>query len=367
MISVNRNIIFLFLASLMSCVESFDPKLGGEDVQRLVVEAQLTTKMDYQYVYLTFDAPFNSNINNFTYLVTRAKISITDDLGNTFDFYDQIENNNQIITKQGYNYRSVDKFKAEVGRKYQLNVELLDGRKKYQSGLESVIPISKIDKVSTEFQELVPPNDIKGQYHVFIDTKDSPTERNFYKWDTYHIKQLNYCREWYIYEDGGVAESLVDKCCELCFEKVQNESLFELANDRLINGNRIEKKYVTTIPYDNYTPYYLVINQYSLSESAYKYFYDLKQQGRSSGGLFDVVPKSIKGNMKSLTDPSEEVLGLFYVSDSHEYQINIDRNRISPKPIIKEEYTQKYTKTDQCYPCEEKYNRTKTKPTGWFN
>ena len=157
MISVNRNILFLFMATMLSCVERFDPKLGGEDLQRLVVEAQSTTKMDYQYVYLTYDAPFNSNISNFTYLVTRAKITVTDDLGNTFDFFDEVKNNNQIVTKEGYNYRSVEKFKAEIGRKYQLNIELSDGRKKYQSALETVTPISKIDKVITEFKELVPP------------------------------------------------------------------------------------------------------------------------------------------------------------------------------------------------------------------
>ena len=93
---VNKNIIYFLLASLMSCVEVFNPKLGGEDIQRLVVEAQLTTKMDYQYVYLTFDAPYDANISNFTYLVTRAKITISDDLGNSFEFYDKIENNNEI-------------------------------------------------------------------------------------------------------------------------------------------------------------------------------------------------------------------------------------------------------------------------------
>lgn len=364
---VNRNIIYFLLASLMSCVEVFNPKLGGEDIQRLVVEAQLTTKMDYQYVYLTFDAPYDANISNFTYLVTRAKITISDDLGNSFEFYDQIENNNEIKTKEGYNYRSVNKFKAEIGRKYRLDIELMDGRKKYQSSIESVMPITKIEKVSTEFKELDPPYDVKGQFFVYVDTQDSPSNKNFYKWDTYHIKQINFCREWYIFPPEGGAEAYVDKCCEICYEKVKNEDIYELASDRLINGNSISKKYVATVPFDNTTPYYLVINQYSLSESAYKYFYDVKQQGRNSGGLFDVVPKSIKGNMKSLTDPLEEVLGIFYVSDLHEYQININRNRVNPKPIIREEYAIIFTKTDQCYPCEERYNRTKTKPAGWFN
>lgn len=147
--------------------------------------------------------------------------------------------------------------------------------------------------------------------------------------------------------------------------KSKNTDVYELATDRFVNGNKLTNKYVASVPFDNVTPYYLVINQYSISESAYKYFYDVKQQGKGSGGLFDVAPKSIKGNMECLTDPSEEVLGIFYVSDLDEYQVNIDRNRILVKPIIKEEYAVVFTKTDQCYPCEERYNRTKTKPAGW--
>jgi uncharacterized protein affecting Mg2+/Co2+ transport len=362
----NKNIGFLFLAVfLAACVDIYDPKLTSDKL-RLVVESQLTTKLDYQYVYLTYDAPYNSEGNNFKNLVTRAKVKITDDQGKVFEFYDEIANNNQIKTREGYNYRSVNKFKAELGRKYKLSVEVLDGRK-YESSLESVVQVSKIDRVSTEFRESPPPTNVKGQFSVFIDTQDSPTEKNFYKWDSYHVKQINYCREWYIFGSGGsVTQSFVDKCCEPCYEKVKFDDAYELANDRLINGNKIVRKYVATVPFDNTTPYYMIINQYSLTEDAYKFWNAVKEQSKNSGGLFDATPKSIKGNIKNINDTSEEVLGIFYVSDVYEHQINIDRNLTNPKPIIIEPYSLGWVKTDQCYPCQESYNRTKTKPAGFL-
>jgi Domain of unknown function (DUF4249) len=361
-----KNSIYLLLATLfVACVDLYDPKLTNEKV-RLVVESQLTTKLDFQYVYLTYDAGYNSTDNNFKNLVTRAKVSIVDDQGKVFEFFDEIPNNNQIKTREGYNYRSVNKFKAELGRKYQLNVEVLDGRK-YQSTFEAAVPVSKIDKVTTEFRELPPPSKIKGEFSVFIEAKDNAAEKNFYKWDTYHVKQINYCREWYIFgSDGSVTQAFVDKCCEPCYEKVRFDDVYELANDVLINGNKISNKYVATVPFDNTTPYYLVINQYSLTESAFRFWSAIKEQSKNSGGLFDATPKSIKGNMKNIKDAKEEVLGIFYVSDVSEHQTYINRNLTTPKPILTEEYSVGWTKTDQCYTCAESYNRTKVRPPGWL-
>ena len=362
----NKNIVFLFLAIfLVACVDLYDPKLTSSKL-RLVVESQLTTKLDYQYVYLTYDAPYNSEGNNFKNLVNRAKVKITDDQGKVYEFYDEIEPNNQIKTREGYNYRSINKFNAVLGRKYKLSVEVLDGRK-YESSLESVMPVSKIEKVNTEFTELPRPSKVVGQFSVFIDTKDSPNEKNFYKWDTYHVKQINYCREWYIYGQGGaVTQSFVDKCCEPCYEKVKFDDAYQIANDRLINGNSIIRQHVATIPFDNTTPYYMIINQYSLTENAYKFWNAVKEQSKNSGGLFDATPKSIRGNIKNINDASEEVLGIFYVSDVYEQQININRNLTTPKPNIVEPYSLGWVKTDQCYPCLESFNRTKTKPAGFL-
>ncbi len=357
-------ISFLFLLfTQFACVDLYDPNLTS-DTRRLVVEATLTTALEYQMVYLTYDAGYNSTENVFKNLVRRAKVKITDDKGNEYPFIDEIAPSNQIKTAEGYNYRSLQKFKAEVGRTYQLHIETLEG-KKYKSAPEKVIPAPPIGKAYAEFQALFPPANFKGQFHIFVDTQDPADTPNFYKWDSYHVKQINYCREWYIYGSGGsVTQSFVDKCCEPCFEKVVCEDCYELANDRLINGQMIRKKQITSIPFDNTTPYYLVIRQHSLSPQAYQFWSSIKQQSKNSGGLFDATPKSIRGNLYSETDAKEEVLGNFTVSDVQELVYIVDRNRTTPKPILVEEYSN-FNKTTQCYPCEESYKRTKTFPTGW--
>jgi hypothetical protein len=70
--------------------------------------------------------------------------------------------------------------------------------------------------------------------------------------------------------------------------------------------------------------------------------------------------------MQNVNDASEEVLGIFYVSDVYEHQLNVERNRSTPKPIIVEPYSLGWIKTTQCFPCQESFNRTKVKPAGFM-
>lgn len=80
-------ILLTTIISIGSCVDLYDPKLKSTQ-QRLVVEAQITTELDFQWVDLTYDAGYNNVENNFSFLVKNAKIWITDDAGNRYDFID---------------------------------------------------------------------------------------------------------------------------------------------------------------------------------------------------------------------------------------------------------------------------------------
>jgi hypothetical protein len=352
----------IFIVSFLSCIDEFNPKLDGK-TRRLVVEANLTTKLDFHYVYLTFDAPYNSTASIFKDYVADAKVKMIDNLGNEYLFFDDPTQNNMIKTSFGYNYRSVNKFKAEVGRTYQLFVETFD-KKTYVSAPEKVLPVAPVENVKIDFEEINPASYVKGKFKVSVNVKDRAKENNYYKWDWYNVKQINWCREYTIGSAAGTL-SYVDPCCETCYQISPCIDCIELAQDKLIDGNVFNKP-ITTIPFDDNTNYYLVVNQYSISENAYKFWNAVKEQSKNSGGLFDAIPKSIKGNFKNAKDPKEEVLGYFTVSDVHEEIIIIDRNLKSPKPYIIELYQPPWwVRTQKCFPCVESYNRTKIKPKGW--
>jgi hypothetical protein len=367
---IKKNLSFALVLGLVvffaSCIDEFDPELTGGK-ERLVVESQITTKLQYQFVYLTFDAPFNSSQTNFKNLVRRAKVKVVDSDGNEYLFIDDPVPSTVVNTPEGFNYRSVEPFKVELGKSYQLFVETIDGRN-VVSTLEAAVPVPKITKVNIAFQELPIFSDLKGQFQISVDVNDPAESKNFYKWDWYHVKQINFCREWYIFGSGGsVTQAFVDPCCEPCYQKETCVDCLELGNDRLINGRQIRNKFIANVPYNNTTNYYMVINQYSLSENAYRFWTAVKEQSKNSGGLFDATPKSIKGNLKDLNNESEEVLGYFTVSDVYEEIVNVGRSGLTIKPRIEEEYGDFWGKTTNCFPCQERFNRTKIAPKNWRN
>ena len=56
------------------------------------------------------------------------------------------------------------------------------------------------------------------------------------------------------------------------------------------------------------------VKQYALSNATYQYYKRLKENNESGGSLFDKQKGNISGNIKSLTDPKELVMGNFDVS-----------------------------------------------------
>ncbi len=353
---------FILCLIFVSCVTEFDPKLDSSQ-RRLVVEAQLTTKLGFQYVYLSYDAPYNATSSIFENDVVGARVIVKDDLGKEFLFVDDPVQNNFIKTKQGYNYRSANRFQVEVGRSYQLIIETSDN-KIYESSVEKVTPVAGVESVDIDFRVIQRSSILNGMYTVSVNVKDEAGVANFYKWDYHHVRLLDFCREYTI-PAAMRGPTLLDPCCQPCYEIVPCVDCLELGNDRLIDGNKFNKS-IAEVPYDNFTDYYLQINQYSLSENAYKFWSAIRDQTKNSGGLFDVVPQSVKSNIQNRSDKNEEVIGYFTVSDLHEEVVVVNRNRLTPKPFIVEKYkSPNFVRTQTCFPCEERFDRTSIQPKGW--
>ena len=60
--------------------------------------------------------------------------------------------------------------------------------------------------------------------------------------------------------------------------------------------------------------YSILVKQYTLSHVAFNYWNHLQEQSNESGGLYESQPYWIKGNIKSIDDENETVLGIFSVS-----------------------------------------------------
>ena len=67
-------------------------------------------------------------------------------------------------------------------------------------------------------------------------------------------------------------------------------------------------------------------NQYSVSEDEFGYWKRLQNISEDVGGLYDLIPSSITGNVFCVEDPAQRVLGYFSVSAKSSKRVFISEN-----------------------------------------
>jgi hypothetical protein len=62
------------------------------------------------------------------------------------------------------------------------------------------------------------------------------------------------------------------------------------------------------------TKYSILVNQYSMNKDEYIYWEKIQNIAIQVGGLYDIIPASVPGNIRCIENPAEKVLGYFSVS-----------------------------------------------------
>ena len=279
----------LFLLFLSSCEDVIDVRLSDDDLELYAVEAKITTESNPTvYLYKSLKVDDDSAFPG----VSGATVVITDDSQPQKSV--QLEESNE--TKGLYLVPEGVSFIGEVGNLYSLTIEHDGVAISGSDFLSSVEPIDSIE---------VRPS-LRGDKRflgVFTYGNEPQGVGDYYKWD--------------IYING---ELLNDA-----------EYLF-VASDELVDGNYVSSLEIFTDFYDTNKPEdrlinlddSIVVKQTSISEFAYKYYYQMFDQS-GTGGFFSVPPANIKSNFTA--SDGKPVLGLFTASDvSVSNTVVIDEN-----------------------------------------
>jgi hypothetical protein len=342
-------LLFLGLIFVLSaCVDSFtDPTLEKIKEQKLIVDGLITTDLERFKVTLSKSkAPLDPEILDF---VTDAKVRIIDDLQNQF----QLPHSGLGI------YQTENPQRAIVGRSYKVVIEFPNG-KKYESAPELVRPVPPIDAIK---DKLVEAKDSRGYrtpyFEVTADIQDSPTKGDYYLWDWVNYMYLVYC-----YNKGLPKVLERAKCCDDCWSIRKTYGEMNVANDDLLNGQKITQL-ITKLPYDSRRPFYMDISLYSISGAAHQYWKAVKNQTSNVGGVFDNPPATIRGNIKNIANPEEQVLGFFGASAITKKQIYILRFKALSPPVIPPLGSQTVVFLPKCESTCYGSFRTPIKPKNW--
>tara|TARA_B110000046_G_scaffold134218_1_gene140511 strand:- start:1355 stop:2566 length:1212 start_codon:yes stop_codon:yes gene_type:complete len=309
-IEIKSKIYLVILVLGFSCIEPYQHELidlVGPPL--LVVDGLLTNEEKTHIVRLSYTSELGT-----TKLTTINEATVTIESGDGEVF--------TLTESQPGNYVTPSTFQGIVGQSYRLRIKIKN-RHEYLSSEEVLNAAPPIDTLYGRYVQLPSEEsaELLNGVQIFIESD----------WNDYEVSTFRYIweetYEWrvpnpseYVYEPktrGAILREETDlRSVEVCFRGDTSTALLlgsalSLNNSKFtefpvhfINENDANLSFKTAVN----------IKQFALSNATYQYYKRLKENNESGGSLFDKQKGNISGNITSVTDPKELVMGNFDVS-----------------------------------------------------
>jgi len=329
------NISFFLLLSIAvsSCTEQYVFQ-NNDFESALVVEGTITNELKNQTIRLSQVYELEETGPK---LEKDANVFISDDLGNEYQF----EEKDTV-------YASISPFKAEPGRKYQLKIITSSG-KNYISDEQVLTTETKIDDVTATVVNVGGENGVQINVNSFDPLNSSKYYRYEYT-ETYKIiAPLWDNREAIMIDvpaDPGnpikdipptAASEYIkiqprNKETKICFSgKSSNNIILYSTNSQSDDKVHFPVRFISDQNYIISHRYSIFVKQYVQNLAAYTYYKTLKDLSSSGGVLSPKQPGFFYGNIKSVENPTEKVIGFFEVSSVSSERIFFNYADLFPK------------------------------------
>ena len=239
----------------------------------------------------------------------------------------QIEGPNNVIfalTESQTGVYSLPPTNFNAAQQYRLRIKTAVG-KEYLSELMSVRTTPAIDSLIWKRE-----SDGIG---IYVNAHDSNNNTKYYQWDfveTWEQRSMAYSE--FIYKNGAVSNREY-KDMELlytCWGNTKSANIL-IASTAKLSSDVVHQFPLTQIL--NFSEklavrYSILVKQYAIGKEAYEYLSLMKKNSELQGSLFDNQPTEIIGNIKSLSNPSELVIGFVNISPIVEKRIFIEKVQI---------------------------------------
>jgi hypothetical protein len=304
-----KNILLwgILVLLLSTCIEPFSPNLGSDSTTKYVVYGQITDQEGFQTISVSMSSPVETQKYN---PLSGCIINISDNHGNVF-LLNEFEKGNYRVW--------IAKEFLKPGNSYQISV-LTSSGVEIVSDSDQMPECPEIDSVYYVRKNIAttdPSKPIQG-IQFYVDLNGKSTDSHYYRWDIDETWEhhANYPKIYFWNKKTIVMSSPPDYSKFYCWTTRKLGNVFTLSTNDLAQ-NRYSMYQLHFV--DNQTQrltycYSLLINQIALSKNAYIYWDKLRINSNELGGLYEVQPLRIKGNLKSTTNPELEILGFFNAS-----------------------------------------------------
>lgn len=308
---ISLQVLGIWLITILptACVDEIE--LNSVSFEKLlVVDGNISDQSIAHEVFLSYTSPIDDNSDE-SEPVTGAAVWIEDNEGNRTNF----------IEHDTGSYLSPINFAGTTGRSYALFITTAEG-KEYQSSFQELVAAPEIDSIYNRFavKEFNQTAETLPGAQFFIDVKNTEASTQFYRYewtDTHqiivpYIKGLDATRQ----PNGNYVITPFDENVRECYrERGYNELILATStNNASAQLSEVPIKFSSSRDFDVTTSYSIEVTQRAISAAAYSYYRRIELFNESNGSLFDKQQGIIIGNMISIDNPDEKVLGYFEVS-----------------------------------------------------
>ncbi|MDH3709410.1 MAG: DUF4249 domain-containing protein [Cyclobacteriaceae bacterium] len=344
---------------ISACIDEIQLDLPESNQNQLVIQGQLLSG-DTTWVKVRISRTADFQAQSVPVPVEQAEVTLFNQLG------DQV----QLVEVEPGSYQlNMDQVLSDMpinqGDEYQLEVRLAEGAI-YRSQGETLYPVPTPDSLSfvmIDREELNESgNRVVNSYMQFFLYSpliaEGANEPSRLHWDFQGIYKLDETPPPPNVPGPGPATCYILR--NLNFDQVVVHNGNESGTSRLERFALMEEKVDARFALG----FLLNVRQQSLTPQGYDYWNKVAQTVALSGGLFEATPGSITGNISSESDPSEQVLGYFYVSQQKTVQLFI-RPEDAGSPPEQCEMGTFDGDSELCNNCLSAIGSTLTKPQGW--
>ncbi|HEY2348099.1 MAG TPA: DUF4249 domain-containing protein [Puia sp.] len=284
---------------------------------------------------LAIDGVINMGANSSSQFVLTRSRSLLDTITDLPELGAQV----MIRSAAGTNYPLIDTgtngiyisemLNLDAGQKYQLAVTTAEGSK-YLSDLVTPKLSAPIDSVNWDLEE--DPSFGTEVANVYVNSHDPSNSTRFYRWDYLETWQhVSIYESFWALGPGSLEYGLFpNQTTHTCWSTALSTSIV-LGTTITLNSDVISQIKVATFNKDDPKmdiKYSMLVRQYPLDEQAYTYWLNVQKNSQSLGGLFDLQPGQLPGNIHGVTNSKDPVVGYVSACSIGEKRIFISNDQL---------------------------------------
>ncbi len=299
----------MLVCTAFACRDPYEPNIVSSSESYLVVEGVLNAG----------NGPTNIRLSRTFKLDDTARFQTEN---NAFVAVEGKDNITRPLLMNGDGVYNSPNLGLTLGQEYRLHIITTSG-KEYFSEYVTAKATPLIDSVSFRQNE-------KG-VQIHVTTHDPANNTRYYLWnfdETWEIWSYYFSK--YIFINDNVRPRTSAEDVSKCWKYANSNSIIigSSASYQIDSLPEAPIHFIGNGDERLAVRYSILVRQYALDKEGYEFYELMKKNTESLGTIFDAQPSQIKGNISSVSDPTEPVIGYITASTVEERRFFIERAQL---------------------------------------